>query len=245
MPALREVLRVFSLVTAATLLASFAGRFPIMDEYVSVAVGALFLWTAVHMSQRQPDGVRRYGLALGGLLEPPERPPTGLLGSARDLALALLHAAPSGVRELGVALLVALVVFPPFAFGFWFWHGPARPFSLGLPADLGSYVLTQWLVVAVPEEALFRGYVQSRLGEGLGRVRRVLGAELSVPAWLLQAALFALLHFVVEPYPARLAVFFPALLFGWLRARRGGIGASAVLHALCNLLSDVLARSWL
>jgi membrane protease YdiL (CAAX protease family) len=245
MHALREVLRVFSLVTAATLLASYAGTFPIMDEYVSVVVGALFLWTAVHMSQRQPDGVQRYGLALGGLLEAPERAPSGLLGSVRDLVLAMLHAAPSGLRELGVALLVAAVVFPPFALGFWFWHGPTRPFALGLPSDLGSYALTQWLIVAVPEEALFRGYVQSRLAEGLDRARRVLGAELSLPAWLLQAALFALLHFAVEPYPARLAVFFPALLFGWLRARRGGIGASSVFHALCNLLSDVLARSWL
>jgi membrane protease YdiL (CAAX protease family) len=245
MPALREVLRVFALVTVGTLLASYAGRFPIMDEYVSVVVGALFLWTAVHMSQQQPDGVRRYGLALGGLLEPPERTPSGLLGSARDLLLALRHALPSGLRELGAALLVALIVFPPFALGFWFWHGPTRPFALALPADLGSYALTQWLVVALPEEALFRGYMQSRLSEGLNRSRRFFGAELSLPAWLLQAALFALLHFAVEPYPARLAVFFPALLFGWLREWRGGIGAGAVFHALCNLLSDVLARSWL
>ena len=49
----------------------------------------------------------------------------------------------------------------------------------------------------------------------------------------------------VDLQPARLAVFFPALLFGWLRALRGGIGAPAALHVLCNLLSDLLARSWL
>jgi len=245
MAALREVLRVCVLVTLATLLASYAGRWPGLDEYVPVAVGALFLWTAVHMSQRQPEGVRRYGLALGGLLEPPERPPAGLFASARDLAHALVRAAPSGARELGIALLLAAVIFPPFALGFWGWHAPSRPFALALPPELGSYLSTQLLVVALPEEALFRGYIQSRLSDGLGGTRRVLGAQLSLPAWLWQAGLFALLHFAVEPYPARLAVFFPALAFGWLRALRGGIGAAAAFHALCNLLSDVLARSWL
>ena len=30
-----------------------------------------------------------------------------------------------------------------------------------------------------------------------------------------------------------------------LRERRGGIGAPAAFHALCNLFSDVLVRSWL
>jgi membrane protease YdiL (CAAX protease family) len=57
--------------------------------------------------------------------------------------------------------------------------------------------------------------------------------------------LFAAIHFLVEPHPARLAVFFPALLFGWTRAWRGGIGAALVLHAMSNLYSEILARSWL
>ncbi len=42
------------------------------------------------------------------------------------------------------------------------------------------------------------------------------------------------------PYAARLAVFFPSLLFGWLRSRTGGIGASTVFHALCNTWSELL-----
>ena len=47
-----------------------------------------------------------------------------------------------------------------------------------------------------------------------------------------------------EPLPARLAVFFPALLFGWLRARTGGIGASVCLHAICNVYSQMLGRGY-
>jgi membrane protease YdiL (CAAX protease family) len=73
----------------------------------------------------------------------------------------------------------------------------------------------------------------------------VLGVELALGAWVLQAALFAAIHFMVEPHPARLAVFFPALLFGWTRAWRGGIGAALTLHAMSNLYSEILARSWL
>ncbi|MFI5301533.1 MAG: type II CAAX prenyl endopeptidase Rce1 family protein, partial [Polyangiales bacterium] len=49
-------------------------------------------------------------------------------------------------------------------------------------------------------------------------------------------------HLATVHDPARLAVFFPSLLFGWMRARTGGIGAGIAFHAACNLLSDGLAR---
>ncbi len=235
----------FVAVTLATVLISALGRLPWLAPYVQLLVAALFLWTALHFAQRQPDGLARYGLQLGGLLEPPPEPPSGLLASARDLGAALLGALPSALRELGVALLLAAVVFPPFALGFFLWHAPARAFSLSLPPQPASFVLTQLLLVALPEEALFRGYLQGRLSECFARRVRVLGARLSPPAWLLQALLFALIHVAVDLEPARLAVFFPALLFGWLRELRGGIGAALAFHALCNLFSEVLFRSWL
>ena len=95
-----------------------------------------------------------------------------------------------------------------------------------------------------PEEAFFRGTLQTRLQDHWAAERSLFGVRLSVRAWLLSAALFALVHFVSIPDPARLAVFFPALLFGLLRAWRGGIGAAILLHALSNLLSEVLQRSW-
>jgi membrane protease YdiL (CAAX protease family) len=243
--ALRELLAVFAAVTVVTVVVSWIGRVSPLGDYVHVVVGALFLWSALRMAQRQPDGLARCGLQLGGLLEPSDPPPSGLLASVKDLLLALGRATPSALRELGVALAVAAVVFPPFVLGFRFWHAPERAFALRVPDELASYALTQLLVVAVPEEAFFRGYLQTRATDAFPQLRRVLGAMLSPRAWLLQAALFALIHFAVDLNPARLAVFFPALLFGWLRALRGGIGAPAALHALCNLFSDVLVRSWL
>jgi membrane protease YdiL (CAAX protease family) len=171
--------------------------------------------------------------------------PRGIAGSIVDLVTATARAVPPALRELGFAAGVAAIIFPPFVLAFRVWHGPEHPFVLELPSDLPSYLLTQLLIVALPEEALFRGYVQGRLHDAFGDRVRLLGVTLSMRAWLLQAALFALIHFAVEPFPARLAVFFPALLFGWVRQKRGGIGAALALHAASNLLGDLLARGWL
>ena len=242
---LAETLLAIAGVTAVTVAIAWLGGATPLDAYVHLAVGVLFLVAALQLAQRQPNGIERYGLALGGVLEPPSEAPEGALASLLDLVRAVVRAVPSGVRELGFALAVALVVFPPFIAGFWWWHGPEHPFVLSLPSDLPAYVLTQLLVVGLPEEALFRGYTQSRLHEAFGERVRILGAELSPRALALQAVLFALIHFAVEVHPARLAVFFPALLFGWMRARRGGIGAAIAFHAACNLLGDILARGWL
>ena len=72
---------------------------------------------------------------------------------------------------------------------------------------------------------------------------RVLGADLG-PSILVTSVLFALGHLATELDANRLGVFFPALLFGWLRARTGGIGAGVAFHALANLFTAFLARSY-
>jgi len=154
------------------------------------------------------------------------------------------RAVPRLFSELGVALLCALLVFPPFVLLFRLWHGVEGPFTLHPPGAFGDFMLGQLLVVALPEEALFRGYFQTRLRDLFPRTVRVLGAELSPLALVCQALLFALLHFGVGLSPARLSVFFPALLFGYLRDRRGGIGAAVWFHAFSNLLSELLARGY-
>lgn len=249
---LREVISVSVAVALATFALDRARQIAGVGPYVHLGVAALFLTVAVQMAQRQPRGLARYGLLLGGLMEPDpdadgERAagagPTA--GSVGDLAGAIWRALPHGLRALRAALLTALVVFPPFIGAFYLYQGPGRPFGLSLPPEPGAFVLGQLLVVALPEEALFRGYLQGRLNERFPTEVKVLGVPLSPGATLLQCALFAALHFVVEPYPARLAVFFPALLFTWLARRQGGIGAAVFFHAMCNVLSELLARGWL
>jgi membrane protease YdiL (CAAX protease family) len=241
-----EACAVFLAVALLTWLMSRATFVPWMRDHLHLLVAALFVFTAIRCAERLPGGLARYRLALGGVLTPePERERSGLLGAALDLASALVRALPSALRELAVALGVCALVFPPFVVGFYLWHTPAHPFLFIPHSQLSSYVLTQIVVVGLPEEMFFRGYLQGRLEDAFPQRFRLLGASISPPAWLAQAALFGLLHFVVDLHPARLLVFFPALLFGWLASLRAGIGAAVFVHAACNLLSDLLARGWL
>ncbi|RAL24832.1 hypothetical protein DL240_01065 [Lujinxingia litoralis] len=103
------------------------------------------------------------------------------------------------------------------------------------------WALTHLLLVALPEEYFYRGYLQTRLGQLLthaeGHPRRFLG--LTLANWL-TSALFALGHLLVPVGGAilvtRAAVFFPSLLFGWMRERSGSIIAPVIFHAAANMM---------
>lgn len=251
MSPVREVLVVYTLVGVATAALGAARNLPWAGDVVALGIAAVFLGTALAMARRTPGGAARMGIELGGLLEPsePDDRPAGPLG-VYDLGRTLRAAMPSAVRELGFTLAVVAIVFPPFVVGFWLWHHTVAPGLLHAwvwrwPPDFASFALSQIVIVGLPEEALFRGYVQTRLSDQLGAKRRVLGTELSIPAWILQSVLFALIHLATEPSAEKLAVFFPGLLFGWMRARRGGIGAGIAMHAASNVLAEVLVTGWL
>jgi membrane protease YdiL (CAAX protease family) len=97
-------------------------------------------------------------------------------------------------------------------------------------------------VVALPEEFFYRGYLQGRLRDLWPEGKRVLGARLGRAFWL-TALLFAVGHLAI--FQAwRLAVIFPALLFGWMRERTGTVMGAALFHAACNLLALVLEASF-
>lgn len=248
-------------VSAATWLITHL-RGPLAVQYGPLALAAVFLVTALRMAQRVPGGAQHYGIDLAGVLEPadrggqpnPQGPPEAddgerdapdLLDSLGDLVRAIWRARLPFIKELAVAVAVAAVVFPPFWFGWVWWNDPQHPFTWQPPSSPVDFMMAQLVVVGLPEEALFRGYFQTRLSDLWQGRTRVLGVELNVRAWLLQALLFAVLHFIVGFNPGRLAVFFPALLFGWLRAWRGGIGAAVFVHAMSNFYAQILARGFL
>jgi membrane protease YdiL (CAAX protease family) len=169
-----------------------------------------------------------------------------------------LTARPVG-RGAAVALLAALVVFPPFLAGFvgyydaacgaglmpslcrrWLgWSGAA----FALPPGFASLALGQIVVVALPEEFFYRGYLQGRLAEVWPKSWKVLGAPVG-PALLASAALFGVAHVLVDFDPRRLATFFPALVFGWMRQATGSVLAPTLVHAMCNLYIDALHESF-
>ncbi len=233
-----EVLAVYAAVAGLTFLISGLS-FPLLQDYAHLLIAALFLLASVRLAQREPDGLKRYGIDLGGLLDPPSSPSRDPFGIV-DLLRSALRAG-FGAKETAIALGAAALIFPPFAWAFWMWHEPSRAFTWVIRPDMASFAFAQLLVVALPEEMFFRGYVQTRLLDAC-RAPSVAQRLLAV---FIQAILFAVLHVVAEPHPARLAVFFPGLLFGWLRAWRGGVGAATVMHALSNMYSDILVRGWL
>ena len=127
----------------------------------------------------------------------------------------------------------------PFAALFWAWSGfPAL--SPRLPSQPALRVATQFLVIALPEELFYRGWMQGSWARR-GVPRRILGAPIG-PGFLATQALFAVGH-LVTLQPWRLATFLPGLLFGWVRARTGDVVAPVVVHALSNLALLALEAS--
>jgi membrane protease YdiL (CAAX protease family) len=251
--ALREVAWVYGVAFAGTaalgvvgsLAAGAGGMGGLLSEAAGAGTALLFFGLALSRARRQPGGAQRFGIDLAGVVEPTEQELARTEGRGVGLARAVRDALPHGARETAVALGLAALIFPPFVVGFYLWHQPTHAFRWSAPSDLASFVTAQLVMVALPEEAFFRGFVQTRLGDAWPSERTVLGARLDPRAWIGQAALFALVHLATEPRLDKLATFFPGLLFGWLRAKRGGIGAALVLHAASNVLADFLVRGWL
>jgi membrane protease YdiL (CAAX protease family) len=147
-------------------------------------------------------------------------------------------------REAVIAVTVIAVLVPLFVPVFLWLHPPLHAFRFRVPPMLAEQLATQLLVVALPEEMFFRGYVQTRCTDIFPATRRVLGVSLSAPALVMQSTLFALMHLIATPSPERLLVWFPGLLFGWLRAWRGGVAAAVLVHAASNLYSQILFAGW-
>jgi membrane protease YdiL (CAAX protease family) len=223
--AAKEALAVWALCFGATLLA-FALFRPAAKVVATVGFLYLPLWATKHRGEDWPE----YGLSL--------------------------RRVGADVRQF---LAVSLVVFPLFIAGYvaftaswaalpadvvqWLTPYTGTPrFELRLPARFAEWVIDDLFVVALPEEFFYRGYLQTRLRDAWPRGRLLFGARLG-PAFWATAVLFALGHLAIFQV-WRLGVFFPALLFGWMRERSHSIVGPALVHASANLLIKVLDASF-
>jgi membrane protease YdiL (CAAX protease family) len=225
--ALIEALAAALVVTGGVTLASAL----LPAKYVATGVGFVFLAATWWLVWRRDDAyVQRAGLAFAGLVLP------GKVDARLTVS--------SSLRAIGWALAFGAVTFVPFFFGWRAWWGPEGAFSLTPRlGDVANELVGQVVIIALPEEAFYRGYLQSRFDEVWPPRFKVAGAPIG-PGIFVASAIFALGHLATIHAPARLAVFFPALLFGWLRARTGGVGASIAYHALCNVFSEALGRGY-
>lgn len=163
-------------------------------------------------------------------------------------------------KGAAIAILAGVVTFPAFAACFWAYAeylpdvpGPiarflapyALPptFSFRLPPDLLTRIAVQLLVVALPEEMFYRGWIQTSWARTApGQTVHFLGADVG-KGFVATQLLFAAGHLVVLQ-PWRLATFFPGLLFGWLRERTGSLTAPVLYHALSNVFIATLEASF-
>lgn len=214
-------------VTGAVTLASAL----VPREHSGTVVGLAFLaavWWLVW--RRSDERVEASGLSFAGLV----------VSRSIDRRRVARDSSTSLAWSFGLAALT----FVPFFFGWRVYWKPVAAFSLVLhPVETANLVLGQLMLVALPEEAFYRGYLQTRLDEAMPPRWRVLGATVG-PGLLVASAVFAVGHLLTVHSLARLAVFFPSLLFGWLRARTGGVGAGILFHVLCNVFSELLGRGY-
>ena len=209
-----------------TLVSTF---FP--EKYIATGVGFVFLAATWALVWRRDDAfVLHSGLGFGGLVLPG--------------AFSVRGAALSATKAIGWAAFFGMLTFVPFFFGWRMWWGAQGAFALTPRlAEVGNEIVGQVVIIALPEEAFYRGYLQSRLDDVWPPRLWFAGARIG-PGIFVASAIFALGHLATIHSPVRLAVFFPALVFGWLRARTGGVGASIAYHALCNVFSEALGRGY-
>ena len=149
------------------------------------------------------------------------------------------------IKGIKYFILCSLVVFPLYSGAFYL----SLDLGLHLPADLIApgvpildWILYNFIAVAFFEEFFFRGFLQGRFENYAKRSFSGAGTAIWLPI-VASAFLFALAHVAVDLDPVRMVVFFPGLLFGWLRAKTGFLLAPILSHGSANLVSMFLIRS--
>jgi len=190
---------------------------PWINEYISVIIALLLLYVPIMILWRRRRGIDFLDKNLQAFF-----------------------------KTIGIGLLASVIVFPPFflAAHFWqMWVWGYKGFHPASPSVINGMILFQVFLVALPEEFYFRGYFQSGVNLVIKRKWNVLGARLGW-GWIITAAVFALAHSIIYFQWWHFAIFFPALVFGYLREKTGSITAPIVFHALSNILMNWFARCY-
>lgn len=222
-----------ALVTYAIVAVAVAGlvqiniTLPAIGHLGSALVAVLFLYAPVYVAWKRKEDLDDYGF----------------------------HAEPLK-KGLAFAAGGFFIVFPLFIVGYLAFYSIACDTSLakllpkgtcmhygGLDAlhapkitrELVEFCAVQLVVVALPEELFFRGFLLAKLERAFPPKRRILGGGIGW-ALIISSALFALIHIPKDGDPRALATFAPALLFGWMRSATNSILASTLVHAGSNIL---------
>lgn len=146
---------------------------------------------------------------------------------------------------LGTVCRVSIVIFPVVFLGLWILTRLGQPIPLqpaiAKQSDWASWLVYQFLYVAVAEEVFFRGYVQANVTRLLAGRRWQSQAVQQAIVLFLSAACFAAAHVIVQGRMISLVTFLPGLLLAWLFLRTRSLLASIVFHGLANVTYGIIA----
>jgi membrane protease YdiL (CAAX protease family) len=134
---------------------------------------------------------------------------------------------PKGLLVGILASAALLLIYIAVLYGYGRYSGKSLVFNgLSYP-----FILVQLMLVALPEEVFFRGYLQQKLGNTIKGVIAV-------------SFLFALAHFVTlcladggfSVCGQAVLTFFPSLVMGYLYMATGTLWASIIFHFLANIV---------
>ena len=152
------------------------------------------------------------------------------------LALPSLRDRRSWTEALKLNAVVIGIVMVPWVLGYHLYQTTLFDYELQWTWPESALMLVGYhlFFVAIPEELFYRGYIQTRLDEVFRPKWTIFGAKLGW-GWIITCVIFAIGHSLVVFQWWHFAIFFPSLVFGWMRARTGGIIAGALFHAWSNI----------
>lgn len=208
------IIKALLIVIIATASASFIRLWEIPGG--SVFIPAIWALGALLPTSREKETLSSLGLTLS------------------NLALSLKH-----------YLLSTMIIFPLFGGGLFLYNRMGMPIPRSIfpsGVSLIGWILYQFAVVGIFEELFFRGYLQKEAG----KISRAMGFREKETFWIpivASAFFFGMAHTAVELNPARFVVFFPGLLFAWLRARTGSLLAPILSHGSANVFYMLLLNA--
>lgn len=224
-----EVTKALGFAALLTVAVEFGGRFfPTVSDVLGLVLALGLIQCALFFSDREKNNSNeRFDLGVYGLFAPRTKPWSRLGRELRFTAWV-------------TAVVLSLSV-PGAYLVFKYFYGTVHPWRWGWPPGMLNFTLSQLMFAALPEEMFFRGYLYTRLGDIWPKTKRILGADVSLPAMLISSTCFAGFHVFSQPF--WWSVFFPGLLFAWMKSR-GGLLSAILFHALSNVFAEIVQQGW-
>ena len=153
-------------------------------------------------------------------------------------------------EDLKYFALLSLIIFPIMILGNHFYQSLLFDLSYHHPTwdiwveKIFPKAVENIILVAFAEEFFFRGYMQAEMKKVLPNKGKIFGADFGWFA-VLTSLLFAISHSLAFQIAWwHIFIFFPALIFAWLREKTGTIWGAVLFHGVSNIFSYWVALTY-